>query len=192
MGVQLSKVGDKKLIKGYKLSQQTAKKIDISMIGNPTNFRHTYHVGADYVNTEQITGNNIPLTSEESDFNISKSFQQLQMHTPKTGHSQSDGSDSTKIVCSEAPISSNLSLAPTLKSNTTEHKKKLVHLARTDSLVAVEEKALFLPHLYSEVDLVFRDRVDAQLTELIRKRPRYARNKFLNGNLSSNKPRLMI
>jgi hypothetical protein len=118
------------------------------------------------------------LTSEESDFNISKSFQQLQMHTPKTGHSQSDGSDSTKIVCSEAPISSNLSLAPTLKSNTTEH-KKLIHLARTDSSVAVEEKALFLPHLYSEVDLVFRDRVDAQLTELIRKRPRYARNKFL-------------
>jgi hypothetical protein len=39
MGVQLSKVGDKKLIKGYKLSQQAAKKIDISMIGNPTNFR---------------------------------------------------------------------------------------------------------------------------------------------------------
>lgn len=132
------------------------------------------------------------------------------MHTPKIEHSQSDGSDSTKIVCSEAPISSNLSLAPTLKSNTTEHKNKLNHLARTDSSVAVEEKALFLPHLYSEVDLVFRDRVDAQLTELIRKRPRYARNKFLvkkkmilffintltvwekNGNLSSNKPRLMI
>ncbi|EIE76899.1 hypothetical protein RO3G_01603 [Rhizopus delemar RA 99-880] len=140
MGVQLSKVGDRKLIKGYKLSQQTAKKIDISMIGNPTNFRHTYHVGADYVNTEQMTENNVHLASEESDFNINKSFQQLQMHTPKTGHSQSNGTDTTKTVCSEAPISSNLSLAPTLKSNTTEHKKKLIHLARTDSSVSVEEK----------------------------------------------------
>ncbi|CAO3691552.1 unnamed protein product [Rhizopus stolonifer] len=148
MGIKLSKVDDVMRIKAYKISRHSSyKKIDISMIGDPTDFRHTYHVGSDSVRSEIIIN--------------SDTLEAPQQHTPKTDFIQLSTINNSFLIKKESALS--LATEPKISDNT---------------------------FIKSPSDAIFKDVVDAKLSELISKRPTRAR--VLNGNLSSNKPRFMI
>ncbi|KAG1446023.1 hypothetical protein G6F56_009712 [Rhizopus delemar] len=148
MGINLSKVDDVMRIKANKISRHSSsKKIDISMIGNPTDFRHTYHVGSDSVRSEII------ITSD--------TLEPSKQHTPKTDSIPLSTINDSFLIKKESALS--LATEPTISDNT---------------------------FIKNSSDAIFKDVVDAKLSELISKRP--TRTRVLNGNLYSNKPRLMI
>ncbi|CAO3667385.1 hypothetical protein G6F70_006809 [Rhizopus microsporus] len=172
MGVNLSKVNDANILKRYKAVQQYPKRIDISMIGYPTNFRHTYHVGTNCPIAEQTT---ISLSDEKKPIPMPDVIEHA--HESITSLQETEKRES----CCMMTVGQNEQITSSLLS--------FSGLPNTD-ITSHDPDAVSLVDLYSESD--FKAKIDAQIKEILEKRPRPTRKRYINENLSLNKPGLMV
>ncbi|ORE09181.1 hypothetical protein BCV72DRAFT_71439 [Rhizopus microsporus var. microsporus] len=142
------------------------------MIGYPTNFRHTYHVGTNCPIAEQTT---ISLSDEKKPIPMPDVIEHV--HQSITSLQETE----KREPCYMMTIGQNEQIKSSLST--------LSDLSNT-GITSSDPDAVSLVDLYSESD--FKAKIDAQIREILEKRPRHTRRRYINENLSLNKPGLMV